>query len=95
MSSPTLLSVEDVVVAYGNVVAVRKASLQVTEGTMTTLLGPNGAGKSTLIGAVCGLERPRSGVVLLDGVDVTGRSAHRMARSGVRLVPRRAPSSRR
>ncbi len=83
----SLLEVLDVEVAYGNVVAVRGVSISVEEGSMLALFGPNGAGKSSLIGAVCGLVRPRSGVIRIGGRDVTGRPAHRLARTGIRLVP--------
>ncbi len=83
----SLLEVHDVEVAYGNVVAVRGVSISVEEGSMLALFGPNGAGKSSLIGAVCGLVRPRSGVIRIGGRDVTGRPAHRLARTGIRLVP--------
>ncbi len=81
------LEVDDLVVGYGNVRAVQGISLSVVKGSMLTLLGPNGAGKSSFIGAVCGLVRPRSGTVRMGGEDVTGRSAHWLARRGMRLVP--------
>jgi sulfate/thiosulfate transport system ATP-binding protein len=56
---------------FDNVVAVDDVSLDVAEGSLTALLGPSGCGKSTLLRMVAGLERPDSGRVIVEGVDVT------------------------
>lgn len=49
-------------------------------GQLTVLLGPNGCGKSTLIRTICGLQPALSGRVLLDGTDLAGVAAERLAR---------------
>ena len=49
-------------------------------GELTVLLGPNGCGKSTLIRTICGLQPPLGGQVLLDGADLSGVAADRLAR---------------
>jgi iron complex transport system ATP-binding protein len=49
-------------------------------GELTVLLGPNGSGKSTLIRTLCGLQPALAGQVLLDGTDVAGVPADRLAR---------------
>lgn len=51
--------------------AVRDISFQVKTGEIMGLLGPNGAGKSTTIKMICGLIRPDSGKVLVNGIDNT------------------------
>ncbi|KAA1423046.1 ABC transporter ATP-binding protein [Mumia zhuanghuii] len=65
------LEVDSVSVAYGDLVAVWDASLELRAGSITALVGRNGAGKTTLISGVCGLLPLRSGSVRLLGEDVT------------------------
>ena len=78
-----LLEVSDVVVAYGAVRAVDRASVTAGAGEVTGLIGPNGAGKTTLFDVVSGMRRPDAGRVLLDGRDVTRLPAYRRARLGM------------
>ncbi len=56
---------------YGEYHALRDVSIDVAEGSLTALLGPSGSGKSTLLRVIAGLEEVDSGVVTLDGKDVT------------------------
>jgi len=56
---------------FGEFIALDDASIEVPSGSLTALLGPSGSGKSTLLRVIAGLERPESGTVELDGVDVT------------------------
>ncbi len=72
---------------YGAVTVLRDISLEVTAGRIVTLVGPNGAGKSTLLRCLSGLHRPWKGSVRLDGAEVAGLPAHRVARMGLALVP--------
>src|SRR5436309_11172117 len=58
---------------YGSVVAVERLSLDVWPGEFFTMLGPSGSGKTTTLRLIAGFERPDSGALELDGVDVTGR----------------------
>jgi branched-chain amino acid transport system ATP-binding protein len=78
-----VLRVESVEVRFGGVQALQGVDLEVAPGTLVGLIGPNGAGKTTLFNVISGLERPTSGRVLLDGVDVTRLSPHRRARRGI------------
>jgi branched-chain amino acid transport system ATP-binding protein len=82
-----MLEVTDLHVNYGNVEAVRGVDLTLEPGQVTLVLGPNGAGKSSMLGAIAGTVKAASGVVRLDGDDLTGRGAHRVIRSGIALVP--------
>ena len=60
---------------YGPVAAVRDVSFSITGGTLVTLLGPSGCGKTSTLRLIAGLERPSRGQILIDGQDVTLRSA--------------------
>ena len=59
--------------------------LQITRGEIFGLLGPNGAGKTSALSAIEGLIKPRSGTVLLDGVDIRSNPAQAKAKMGVQL----------
>ena len=82
-----MLELRDIVAGYAETVVLRDVSLTVPSGSVVALLGPNGAGKTTLLRVASGLLRPRSGGVLLDGIDWTRRRAPRLAAAGVCHVP--------
>ena len=82
-----LLEVEDLVVRYGQAIAVDGVSLRVGPQERVALIGPNGAGKSSLLNAVCGVVRPASGRVRINGDDVTGSTPAVVVRRGVSQVP--------
>jgi ABC-2 type transport system ATP-binding protein len=65
--------------------ALKSINLEIRAGEIFALLGPNGAGKTTLIGAVCGLVRPTSGEIVVDGFDT--QRDYRAARAKIGLVP--------
>jgi len=65
--------VSEVTRRFGRETALDRVSLEIREGTVTGLAGPNGAGKSTLMRVLCGLERPDSGDVLINGMSVRDR----------------------
>jgi putative spermidine/putrescine transport system ATP-binding protein len=58
---------------YGSHVAVERLSLDVWPGEFFTMLGPSGSGKTTTLRLIAGFDRPDSGAIELDGVDVTRR----------------------
>jgi iron(III) transport system ATP-binding protein len=66
---------DGIVKRYGEVVAVRKLSLDIRPGTLVTLLGPSGCGKTTLLRMIAGLETPSEGRIEIGGADVTNLSA--------------------
>ena len=71
-----MLDVVDVDVRFNERAVIDGLSLHVDDGEVVAILGPSGAGKSTLLRVIAGLMRPDSGVVALDGVDITDRPAH-------------------
>lgn len=81
------LTVTNLEVAYGGVLAVRDVSFTVNPGEIVGLIGPNGAGKSTTLHAIMGLVPSRAGEVALGDKSLRGRTPEAVARSGVALVP--------
>lgn len=67
----TFVVLDRVTKRFGNVVAVDNVSLEVKKGEFVVFLGPSGCGKTTTLRIIAGLERPTSGRVYIDGVDVT------------------------
>ena len=78
-----MLSVENVTVRFGGLVAVEGATFGVEQGEIVGLIGPNGAGKTTLFNTINGVYRPRSGRIAFNGRDITGLPPHRVARLGI------------
>jgi branched-chain amino acid transport system ATP-binding protein len=83
----TLLSIDGLVVRYGQITALSAVSLHVDEGEVVSIVGPNGAGKSSLLGAICGLVAPASGNIVFAGEPLAPRALERTVRRGIALVP--------
>ncbi len=82
-----VLDVRELTAAYGPMEVVHGISLEVRRGEIAVIIGANGAGKSTTLRALAGLVRPAGGAVSWEGRDLAGQPAHRIARSGIALVP--------
>ena len=65
--------------------ALKTVNLNIKQGEIIAMLGPNGAGKTTLISIVCGIVKPTSGVITVDGFDII--KDYRETRSRIGLVP--------
>jgi branched-chain amino acid transport system ATP-binding protein len=83
----TLLELDAVRVRYGQAVAVDGVSLEVGARERVALIGPNGAGKTSVLNAACGVVRPVSGRVRIEGEDVTGAPPGIAVRRGISQVP--------
>ena len=79
----SVIEVDGVTKAYGDVVAVRDLSFDVEEGEVFGFLGPNGAGKSTTINMMLDFVRPTSGSVRVHGLDAQAQSVGVRTRTGV------------
>jgi branched-chain amino acid transport system ATP-binding protein len=77
------LRAEQIVIAFGGLVAVNDVSFNVPEGGIVSLIGPNGAGKTTFFNVLTGLYRPTAGRVYLGEQDVTGKAPHKIASLGL------------
>jgi len=69
-----MLRIENLVVNYGGIEAVKNVSISVPEKEIVALIGANGAGKSTILRTVAGLVRPQSGRIFYSGADGAGRA---------------------
>ncbi|MDX6610282.1 MAG: branched-chain amino acid transport system ATP-binding protein livM [Solirubrobacterales bacterium] len=78
-----VLSAEEISLAFSGLQVLRGISLTLAPGEALGLIGPNGAGKTTLLNVLSGFQKPDSGTVALDGVDVIGRSPARLAHRGL------------
>jgi branched-chain amino acid transport system ATP-binding protein len=82
-----MLSVRDLVTAYGKIEALKGVSLDVAPGSITCLLGPNGAGKTTLMMTIAGVLRPKKGSIRFLENEITGLQPDAIVLRGIALVP--------
>jgi len=82
-----MIKIEDLVVSYGGIEALKGISLEVPDGKIVTLVGANGAGKSTTLKSIVGLVKPKSGTIDYDGTDLTKLKTEYMVKEGIALVP--------
>ena len=78
-----LLSVRNVTVRFGGVVALDEVSFDVHAGQIVGLIGPNGAGKTTLFNCLSRLYQPSSGDILFEGRSLLAIPRHRIAAEGI------------
>ena len=82
-----MLAIDKIQVKYGNILAVNDISLEIQDGQIVCLVGSNGAGKTTTMNAISGLVKICSGSIRLDGVDISNKPVHVIARTGLIPVP--------
>ncbi|VVE88830.1 ABC transporter ATP-binding protein [Pandoraea bronchicola] len=83
---PSVISIQNLSKTYATgFQALKNINLEIQRGEIFALLGPNGAGKTTLISTICGIVRPTSGTVTVDGHDIV--TDYRAAREAIGLVP--------
>jgi lipopolysaccharide export system ATP-binding protein len=77
----------ELVKEYKKRVVVNKVSVEVKQGEIVGLLGPNGAGKTTTFYMICGMIRPNSGGIELDGDDISKYPMYKRAKAGIGYLP--------
>ena len=84
--SKDLITINNLSKVYDNGFnALKSVNLKIKQGEIIAMLGPNGAGKTTLISIVCGIVKPSSGKITVDGYDII--KDYRETRSRIGLVP--------
>jgi len=82
-----MLTVDNLYAGYGASEVLLGVSLNVAQGNVVALIGPNGAGKTTTMRAISGLLKPTRGEISIDGIQVQGMDASRIARLGLSHAP--------
>ncbi|WP_345752171.1 sugar ABC transporter ATP-binding protein [Microbacterium rhizophilus] len=85
-SENAVLEVRDIVKTYGGVRALDGVSLTLQPGEVHCLAGENGSGKSTLIKVISGVERPDSGVLVIDDQPLSHTTPSEAIRAGVQVI---------
>jgi branched-chain amino acid transport system ATP-binding protein len=83
----SLLEVNNLVVNYGMIRALKGISFKVEKGEIVSLIGANGAGKTTTLHTVTGLIRAKEGSIVFKGEDITKTPAHKIVTKGLVHVP--------
>lgn len=86
MTQETLLSVQDLVISYGNIQAVKGISFDVYEGEIVTLIGANGAGKSSTLRSISGII-PYKGSIIFKGINLRSIPPDQIVAMGIAQVP--------
>jgi branched-chain amino acid transport system ATP-binding protein len=79
----TLLSVEDVSLAFGGVKALTDVSFEIARGEIRAIIGPNGAGKTSMLNVINGFYRPQQGRIVFKGRARAAMRPHEAARGGI------------
>ena len=87
MTSPTLLKVSALQVAYGGIQAVKGVDFEVREGELVSLIGSNGAGKTTTMKAITGTLPIHAGDIEYMGKSIKGQGPWDLVRQGLAMVP--------
>lgn len=78
-----LLEVKNLGISFGGLRAVDEMNMTIEKGELYGLIGPNGAGKTTMFNMLTGVYEPTEGKILLEGVDITGKSTEEINKAGI------------
>lgn len=86
MTEP-VLKIQNLNVSYGAVKVLWDISLHANLGEKIAIIGANGAGKTTLLRSITGLIAPTNGTISINGKDIKGEPAYKIATYGIAMVP--------
>lgn len=78
-----ILEIKNLTKKFGGLTAVNDCSFEIKKGELVGLIGPNGAGKTTIFTIISGFERPSSGKVIFDGINITGKKPYEIVNKGI------------
>lgn len=78
-----MLEVSNLSISFGGLHAVDGLNMTIKKGQLYGLIGPNGAGKTTVFNMLTGVYKPTAGKIVLDGVDITGKTPVEINRGGI------------
>lgn len=82
-----MLELQDLNVYYGAIHALKGINMNIKSGEIVALIGANGAGKTTTLRTISGLEKPKNGHILLDGMKINSVPAPDVVKLGISHVP--------
>lgn len=82
-----MLKINNLNVFFGGIHALKGISFDVPIGKIVTLIGANGAGKSTTLRTICGLIKPREGIIKFDNQEITHVATNKIIQKGIALIP--------
>ena len=82
-----MLKVDNLIIKYHEMVAIKNINIHVNEKEFVAIIGPNGAGKTTLLNSLAGLIPTTSGTAYLEGREITGLDSSDIVQSGFILCP--------
>ncbi len=81
------LKVDNIFVSYGKRNVLNGISLSVEVGEILAIVGHNGAGKTTLMKSIMGLIPIESGKIMMDELDITGKTTREVGQAGIKMLP--------
>ncbi|HWT26480.1 MAG TPA: ABC transporter ATP-binding protein, partial [Mobilitalea sp.] len=78
-----LLEVKNLGISFGGLRAVDEVNMKIEKGQLFGLIGPNGAGKTTVFNLLTGVYQPTDGAILLDGVNMVGKTIAEISMAGI------------
>jgi branched-chain amino acid transport system ATP-binding protein len=78
-----ILEVKNLTKKFGGLTAVNDVNFEIKRGEILGLIGPNGAGKTTVFQLISGFEKPSSGTIQFNGVNITGKKPYQIVNLGM------------